>query len=157
MLRWAYQLIVHGTKNFPSTFSMEIITRFCSYTGQYGSVKTRILANFLQCILFCILEIWISLCIGQFLNSAKKNDPLSAQWQSFFSSWTQSSAGFLKILNVTSDHSCRKYFRILTWKCLDITTWVKSHVYNNFNLRYFMSSDIESLNKFFSVHKNICL
>ena len=31
------------------------------------------------------------------------------EWQSFFSSWTQSSVEFLKILNVPNDHLCHKY------------------------------------------------
>ena len=41
-----------------------------------------------------------------------------SQWQNFFSSWTvgQSSAEFLRILNVTSDPSCHKYFCFLVWK-----------------------------------------
>ena len=40
-----------------------------------------------------------------------------SQWQSFFSAWTQYCMELLKILNVTSDHLCHKYFRFLVWKC----------------------------------------
>ena len=40
------------------------------------------------------------------------------QWQSFCSSWTQSSAEFLKILSITNNHLCCKYFCFLVWKLL---------------------------------------
>ena len=83
------------------------------------------------------------------------------QRQSFFSSWihwTQYSAKLRRILNVTSDHSCRKMFRFLVWKWfspsyawLDITTCIKNRVSNNSNLRCFMFSIIERLYKSFSV------
>ena len=63
----------------------------------------------------------------------------------------------LRILNVASDHSCRVQFSFSglimvfsKFSQLDITACIKSCVYNNFNLRYFMSSIIERLQKSFS-------
>ena len=35
------------------------------------------------------------------------------QQHSFFSSWVQYSVELLKVLNVTSDHSCHKYSQFL--------------------------------------------
>ena len=58
------------------------------------------------------------------------------QRQSFSSSCTHYSAKLRRFLNSTSDHSCRIYFRFL-----NITACIKNRVYNNFNLRYFMSSN----------------
>ena len=57
------------------------------------------------CNLFLPLSLFTATCASfVFLN------------RSFFSSWTQSSADFLRILNVTSDHSGHKYFHFLVWK-----------------------------------------
>ena len=63
-----------------------------------------------------------------------------------------------QILNVTNDHSCRIQFRFFSGlkmvfsklSQLDMTACIKNCVCNNFNLRYFMSSIIESLYKSFS-------
>ena len=62
-----------------------------------------------------------------------------------------------RILNVTSDHSCRIWFLFFRLKMifskssqLDITACIKNCVYNNFNLCYFMSSIIKRLYKSFS-------
>ena len=80
-----------------------------------------------------------------------------SQRQNFLSSCTHSSIEFCEILNVTSDHSDRKYFCFLVQKWLDITTCIKHRANSNFNLCFFMSSIIEGLNKSFSVHKYLCL
>ena len=105
-------------------------------TQKYGKLKVywTMLLSLLSLLFLCLLLLVL---------------PAPFSTAEFFSSWRHSSAESLKILNVTSDHSCHKYFLFLVWKWLEITTCIKNRVYNNFNLCYFMSSIIESLNNFF--------
>ena len=90
--------------------------------------KTYSLLNKMLFSLFALLSVYCDMCFFRL-----------SQGQLVFSSWTQHFAEFLKILHVTSDHSCH---------C------IISRVYNNFNLNYFICtlciSIIESLYKSFS-------
>ena len=76
------------------------------------------------------------------------------QWQSFFISWTQYSAMFKChkwsfVPYIVSYSALKMVFSKLSQ--LDITACIKNCVYNNFNLRYFMSSiTTERLYKSFS-------
>ena len=75
------------------------------------------------------------------------------KWQSFFISWTQYSTNFKCykwsfVPYIVSFSGLKMVFSKLSQ--LDITACIKSCVFNNFNLRYFMSSIIEHLCKSFS-------
>ena len=71
-----------------------------------------------------------------------------SQQQRFFSSWTQSSVEFQVII-------CTVNILFSGLKMVRYHYFHKKTMYN-FNLHYFMSS-IESLNKCFSLQKNLCL
>ena len=86
------------------------------FRKQHRNIENSQFTNKMLLSLSAIFSVYCDLC---FLR-------LSQRQSSFFSSWTQFTTEFLKILNVASGHSCRKYFRFLVWKWLDITTCIKT-------------------------------
>ena len=60
-------------KGFPLTSILQYL-RFCPYTGEYGSVKTRILAYFTQCTWFSytvqiwkVMTVWYTFLLRKYL------------------------------------------------------------------------------------------